>query len=235
MTSWSHQRFYAIPEYRPLHPIIGQAVSYLEGCGVEKHPFFDLAVKQPLALKTWAEQEMIVSSNFSQALAEWISTIDNCHVRTLVMPVLAGEHHELTKGKASKAHPALAERLCISMGTVLDSTVALSPTVSFLDAMFGAAEKTIFGAGFLGMGNERMLIPEYSAVSAAFQVAWPAADFASFLDANIKEDHVHHRLMEEAATALINLGEAPAEFLAGACSGIDSRIAYYDQLLELLS
>lgn len=213
---------------------IREAIAYQEDARVDEHPFFDYATSSAPALTLWAEQEYFTSATFSQVLALWVSTIDNFHIRTMVMPVLTGEHYVDVSDAARRCHPNLARNLCLSLGLDISSSTAIEPTLNFIDAMQASALSPLFGAGFLGVGNERMLVPEYGAVKACFVQCLPNADFRPFLDANIEDDKWHHALIERAATAMVSQGFNAADFVEGTKQGVDARLSYYDELLEFV-
>jgi hypothetical protein len=235
LPGWSYARFLGVPDFELALPEIAEAAKYGDAAKVSQHPFFRLTHEKPSLLKVWAEQELITSSCFSQVITEWMATIDNCHIRTLVFPVLQGEHGRMSGHIAKRSHPYLAEKLCRSLGSDLNAISALEPTQNFIELMEESSETPLSGAGFLGIGNERMLIEEYGAVRDAFQVAWPTADFEDFLDANILDDIEHHQLIERAASALVSLGGDASTFLDHAIRGVDARMSYYDDLVRLLS
>ncbi len=94
----------------------------------------------------------------------------------------------------------------------------------------------MFGAGYIGIGNERLLVTEYSAVLASISTASADAGvFRPFLAENIAEDSWHAALIERAASGLASLGYPPLDFYDGAVAGVDARIAYYDALDGLYS
>jgi len=63
--------------------------------------------------------------------------------------------------------------------------------------------------GALGIGSEKLLVPEYIAVRQVFETAWPDCQYQTFLDANVDDDIWHALLMPKAAGALIALGGDP--------------------------
>jgi len=231
--SWNHSRFLARPNFAAEVRQIDAASNYLSASRVGNHRFFEAAEDSILALQLWSEQELVISSMFSQALAAWLSSIHNCHVRAAVVPVLAGEHGTFRRFEAVGAHPALAEALCISLDSSLELIPVLAPTRHFLVELAGNAKEPMVGAGFLGIGNEKMLLPEYRAVRRCFAKRAPHSSFHDFLDANIDEDEGHHRLIELAVRGLVSIGYDAEEFLQGAIRGVDARITYLDGLSEL--
>jgi hypothetical protein len=234
LSEWTYRAYLEQPDFDLNVPEIEKAVQYQDNVAISEHPFFRIAAHYPPALKTWAEQEMITSSCFSQVITEWMATIDNCHIRTKVLPVFAGEHGNMYGNIASQSHPYLAEQLCRSLNSDLDSIVVLEPTRQFIADMEDSAASQLGGAGFLGIGNERMLLEEYGAVRAAYSRACPTAHYREFLEANIFDDAVHHRIIAQAAAAMVSLGGDPAEFYIHAKKGVDSRMIYYDELVNLL-
>jgi hypothetical protein len=229
---WNHNKFLTRPNFALEVKEIETASSYLSASNVGCHRFFDAAKVSLLALRLWSEQELVISSMFSQAVAAWISSIHNCHIRAAVIPVLAGEHGKFRRFEAVGAHPILAEGLCISLFSNLDAIPVLDPTRDFLIELAGNSKDPMMGAGFLGIGNEKMLLPEYRAVRHCFANIAPQSSFHDFLDANIDEDEGHHRLIELSVRGLVSIGYDAEQFLQGAIRGVDARIAYLDKLFE---
>jgi Iron-containing redox enzyme len=199
---------------------------------IEDHPFFTVAKQNRKALVLWASQEALVTNPFSQVLFRVISNIKNVHVRSILLPVVHGEHSAVRNGTAEKSHPWLIWRLCRSLGI---SEVRIEPTkalIEFVQVLERAADDPMRALGVLGIGNELMLLAEYRAVEVCFDAACPDADYRDFLHANIGEDEVHTALIGTAAAALTTLGFTGDEFIAGAREGVAARVAYYDTLLK---
>src|SRR5947209_4493767 len=74
VSGWPYSRYFAVPDFNNDVPEIISATAYLSHAHIEDHEFFSVARSDPRALKLWAEQEMITSANFSQALAAWIAS-----------------------------------------------------------------------------------------------------------------------------------------------------------------
>lgn len=220
-------RIFASPEF------IATAKNFVRDSRIEDHAFFSLARASRSAAQLWAEQELIVSSAFSQALASWLALIDNVHLRALAMPVLAGEHGELVGDVASRAHPTLALLLCRSLGSELGNVRPLEATLTFVREMETASKDVMFGAGFFGIGNELMLLPEYREMLSVFELVAPESSFRSFLNANINEDEWHHEFLERLANGLTDFGFRKTDFLDGARKGVSARVEYYDNLAVL--
>jgi hypothetical protein len=235
LAEWRHERYLGHPNFGLRVPQIEAAIAYEEAARIDTHQFFELASSSKETLQVWAEQELITSSCFSQVITEWFATINNCHIRSKVMDVLVGEHSPIENGLATRCHPYLAEMLCRSLGSDLVAIKTLEPTRNFIREMEDSAARPLAGAGFLGIGNEKMLIPEYSAIRRVFHRVWPEAECDPFLDANIEDDMTHHRLIEEAAAAMVSMGGDPEEFLEHAKRGVDARIIYYDELIQHLA
>jgi len=123
--------------------------------------------------------------------------------------------------------------MCKSLGSRLDHIRPLAGTVEFVGDMERATLDPMFGAGFLGIGNEKMLIPEYTAAAKCFEGVSPDSAHAAFLSANIEEDVGHSMMIERAVRALASLGYDPQIFLDGARHGVDARVRYFDRLCEV--
>jgi hypothetical protein len=199
---------------------------------IEAHPFFIYAAENRQALAVWASQEAIVTNPFSQVLFRVIGNIKNVHVRSLLLPVVHGEHSVVRKGTAEHSHPWLIWRLCTSLGLTGGDFTPTRAVEEFIGVLERSAEHPMRALGVLGIGNERMLLSEYRAIEACFDLMYPEADYRDFLHANIEEDVAHTRLISDAAVALVSFGHSPEEFVAGAQEGVAARVAYYDTLLE---
>lgn len=214
---------------------IEEAREYQESVRIDQHPFFDIACRNPEALSVWAAQEAVVTGPFSQLLMLVGSKITNVHLRAVFLPVVTGEHHRLVNGIAAASHPWLLNKLCLSMKIDV-STIRPTPAVlGFLNRLEAEARSLMRGIGALAIGNERMLIPEYTAVRSCFAKVLPSVDYLPFLNANIEEDRQHTALLEKVAEGLVGFGHAPSAFLVGARAGVDARVRYYDDLVEMLS
>jgi hypothetical protein len=201
---------------------------------IEDHPFFTSAKLSRNAMVLWTSQEAIVTNPFSQILFRLISNIKNVHIRSILIPVVHGEHSKVKKGTAEKSHPWLIWRLCRSLGINATDIKPTQAIIDFVKTLEIASENPMYGLGVLGIGNELMLLAEYTAVESCFDVACPDAEYKDFLHANIGEDEVHSQLIGNAAASLAALGHNPQDFLNGAKDGIQARVKYYDDLLDLI-
>ncbi len=199
---------------------------------IEDHEFFRFARGHAKALVLWASQEAVVTNPFSQVLFSVLAEIPNVHVRSILMPVVSGEHSTVRSGVASHSHPWLIWRLCKSIGLTENSIVVTEAVASFIQTLEDSAHTPMRALGVIGIGNERMLLAEYRAIESCFESALPSADYKDFLHANIGEDESHTRLIAEAATAMATIGYDPAEFILGAKQGVAARVRYYDALLR---
>lgn len=234
--NWAFEDFYA-----PLDPSRGPrnstqaARDLVASCGIESHAFFDFARREKTALEEWAKQECIVTNHFSLALLSLVASIKNVHIRSLLMPVIAGEHSKIRDGRAVRSHPHLLSKLVRDLAIQEEHVRPASFTTEFIDVLFSAGESEAYRLGVLGIGNEALLVPEYGAVEKAFAHHYPSDLYAPFLRANIEEDTVHSDLMEEAALCLLRSDQDGVDFLRGAADGIAARMKYYDSLLRRLT
>jgi len=199
---------------------------------IEDHPFFAQAKKSRAALVLWASQEAIVSNPFSQILFRLMSNIKNVHVRSILLPVVDGEHSAVSNGVANRSHPWLIWRLCRSLGISDDRILVTKAIRDFISTLEAAVDDPMRALGVLGIGNELMLLAEYGAVQACFDAVCPDADYREFLQANIGEDETHTRLIGDAAAALTEFGYSSGDFIEGARIGVEARVSYYDALLK---
>jgi len=116
------------------------------------------------------------------------------------------------------------------VGLELQNIAPLPCTSQFLNVLSAASGNLLAALGALGVGNERMLIPEYTAVKDCFAATWPEAKYSGFLDANIHEDVAHTEIIERVASRLITSDADAQCFYKGAITGVDARMTYYDEL-----
>ncbi|WP_433607897.1 iron-containing redox enzyme family protein [Dactylosporangium sp. CA-139114] len=231
---WDYDSRFRRVEFPDLHPAVIEADALVDRCGVEHHRFFTIAGRSRDALALWVEQEVFVTGVFAQLLSLTASTIVNVHLRAMFNVVVHGEHGPTTRDEAKFAHPTLLHNLRESMGIVEDDMRLAPPTQRFLEAIARSMTSTLSALGSLGVGNERMLVPEYSAVEKAFDQAWPDAGHRAFLRANIEEDTEHSAIISRIASTMISMQpETASQYSSGAKSGVDARMRYYDELTSL--
>lgn len=202
---------------------------------IGSHPFFDRASESPDALKLWVSQEAVVTNPFSQILFLTLSNVRNVHVRALLLPVIFGEHGKFSIDHAGSSHPWLIWELCRSLGIGGAPIVPTRAVREFVQTLEKVACNPMLALGALGIGNELMLISEYTAIERCFDRLFPEAKYQAFLRGNINEDEVHTQLIQRAAVALVSMGEDSRKFVEGARLGVEARVAYYDALLSELT
>ncbi|MFD3473033.1 hypothetical protein ACFWWM_43340 [Streptomyces sp. NPDC058682] len=212
------------------HPAVQRAMDYADGIGLEEHRFFEIAASSPVALRAWVTQELIVTGPFSQALLRLAALVPNVHMRAMVMVVIGGEHGRVVGGRAPGSHPWLLNELRKSMGIEKKEVQPLSETVEFIGVLDREVGSVIGGLAAAGIGNERLILGEYSAVKLCFEACWPNSKYARFLDANITEDFQHSDLLADVASILIEQGASPVEYYNAAMRSVDARVKFYDRL-----
>jgi hypothetical protein len=232
---WDYARYFEPVTATLKHEAIGQANAYQQAAAIERHEFFAAGRASRSALRIWASQEAVVTGPFSQLLLLVAARIGNVHLRAGLVEVIRGEHNNIRGGTARHSHPWLLHQLCLSLGLNPLDVVPIPATLQFLRQLYGSTTSLLRALGAFGVGNERMLIPEYSAIRDCFEVCYPEAAYQGFLDANITEDTEHSAIMENVANALIALGANSEDYVQGAIQGVDARIAYYDELLGFVS
>ncbi|MGH3717233.1 MAG: hypothetical protein ACRDRI_00005 [Pseudonocardiaceae bacterium] len=194
--TWSYSEHFIPPaESNWSHPAIGDAEKYVVDTAIENHPFFDVAASRVEALRLWVSQELVVTNAVSQCMLRVAALMSNVHVRTRMVLVIDGEHMGFKNGVARGAHPWLLHGLRESLEIAQDSIVPLLETQVFLDQLNAESTDALRGTAAIGVGNERLLIPEYTAVRTAFEKGAHDSSFKGFLNANILEDTEHTRLM----------------------------------------
>ena len=230
--AWKYDEWFAPPIIAGPHPAVTEAERYLIDQHIERHPFFAYAASSREALTTWVSQEIVVTGFFSQALLRVAALISNVHLRTMMMKVIEGEHGRLDDNTARWSHPWLLHKLRQSLNVDVAQIRVLEETREFVDIMHGECGTPLRGVAALGMGNERLLLPEYAALRGAFEQCWPDCGYKGFLDANLNADAEHARLLGVIASALIERGGDPEVYLRAARRSVDSRIRYHDRLLS---
>ena len=200
---------------------------------LDKHPFFELAALSPDVLLMWVSQELVMTNAFSQMVLFAASRLQNGHDRAVLTEVARGEHGRIRKGIADRAHPTLLERLRQSIGLSRSNVFPLPPTRDFITRLATELSEPLRAVTFIGVGNERLIEPEYTAVKQLFQLhrhLWPEADVNEFLDANLDEDRTHSRLCLELASSYIRTQAAAEQFRTAVREAIASRLLYFDEL-----
>lgn len=233
---WTFADYFEPPNFvdQPeLDLTIKTARAYLASAAIDRHPFFQKALGNIDALALWAAQESVITNHFSQTLFAMMALIKNVHLRSVLLPVVAGEHSALKKGRAVGSHPHLLAKLVVDIGISPDAVRPSPPTIRFGEVLTDSLQSLPRALGCLGIGNEAMLIPEYTAVEKLFSELYPRELYRPFLRANIEEDHTHSTLMDLAAVAIFRSQAERDDFLTGARAGVDARVRYYDELITV--
>lgn len=234
LTSWQYTRFF-LPSDVQMHSVVEEIEAYIERRDLASHEFFIVAGRDRRALELWLSQELVMTNAFSQIVLSAASLEQNVHVRAILVEVAAGEHGHVTKGLAKRAHPWLLHKLGESVGLTMDAISPMSPTISLIRRLDEKSrESTLAALAWIGVGNERLILPEYKAVKSCFSQIWSDADYEPFLQANLTEDKVHSRLCYQAASILIAGDQAQADdYYTEAVASIEARWNYFDELLEI--
>jgi hypothetical protein len=232
LQSWAHSEFFLPTEISEIHPVVEKIEQYIASAALDQHPFFAEAKVNTNALLLWASQEIVMTNAFSQIVLFAASRVRNVHVRAVLAEVAYGEHGRCKHGLAAKSHPWLLEQLRTSVELSWEKVTPHPATISFIGRLCEFLENPLSSIAGIGVGNERLIEPEYKAIKHCFAAKFPGANFAPFLDANLSEDLTHSRLCYEAATALIVSDDDATKFLGSACRSVDSRVQYFDQLLR---
>ena len=231
---WDYAECFTIPpkaETRP--PEIKEASDVQRRAKIFKHEFFTIARRSRQAIRVWAAQEAVVTGTFSQLLMLVASQLRNVHQRSLLLEVGVGEHGQSSGDNgALRSHPWLLHLLCESLDLKPSDVQPLPPTVKFLQALADSTSDVLRALGAFGVGNELMLIPEYTAVKKCFEQCYPEAAYLDFLSANIEEDTEHVRIVERLAASLMATGSDPREYVIGAELGVGARVTYYDEIID---
>ena len=229
---WHYQEHFLPPDQCDQHPVVDQIEAYIADKDLASHPFFTLAATDPQALELWLSQELVMTNAFSQIILAVASKVENVHIRAVLTQIAYGEHGNTREGVARRAHPWLLHKLANSVGLTPDSVKPREATINLISrlAAASATEAILPAIAWIGVGNERLIIPEYSAIEKCFSKILPRATYEPFLQANLKEDVLHSRLCYQVACSLISCEADAALFYREAISSVDARWAYFDAL-----
>lgn len=230
---WNYMDFFARPAGSSLHPVVEHVEAYVEARDFAAHPFFEIAQRKREALETWVAQELVMTNAFSQIVMCAASRVRNVHLRAVLAEVAMGEHGRLRNGFARAAHPWLLHELGRSMNLAQEQVRPLPATVAFLERLAATVDTPIRAIAAIGVGNERLIVPEYNAIKRCFESLLPDAKHAPFLNANLNEDILHSQLCYAAASRMIGLGATAEEYYQAAVESIENRWAYFDGLVKI--
>jgi hypothetical protein len=233
---WTYEEW-----FEPVVPVapsdaVLQCEAYVDEVRIGEHPFFAIGAESPEALRVWVTQELVVTGQIARLMLAIASRITNVHLRARMTYVAWGEHHAVrTSGVANRSHPWLLHQLGRSMGIGPREVRPMDETLAFLDVIEQDCETVLGGVASLGVGNEHLIIPEYTAVGACFERSCPDIDASIFLNANIEEDLRHSQLLRDLGAALIEAGADPDLYLLAGRRSVDARLEYYDRLVDRVS
>jgi hypothetical protein len=233
--SWDYDEYFQPVGTPTRHPVIFEADKYVENLHVERHPFFSVAMRSTEALELWVTQELVVTNPFSQLVLRAASLFNNVHLRAAVTEVAVGEHGRVKNGNAERSHPWLLHLLRESLSIPPAQVYPYEETEEFIEGLSNDCRSPIEAVAAIGVGNERLIIPEYEAIKRCFAECRPSADYRAFLDANIKEDVTHFNLMYDVAARLLTMGAEPNLYRDAAIRAVDRRYHYYDRLYKRVS
>lgn len=235
LATWRYDRYFEAPKLGlDLHPVVNEIEKYVETRKLESHSFFDIARSSRHALRLWVSQELVMTNAFSQIVLRAASGVPNVHIRAILTEVAFGEHGLFRKGAAKNAHPHLLDQLRRSIELDEADVKPTEPCMKFLEQLAANCCDTLSAIAAIGVGNERLIIPEYNGIRLAFSAQWPDANYEPFLKANIDEDIGHTKLCYQAASLLITNDVAADKFLGAAINSVDARWHYFDGLVALL-
>lgn len=233
LDEWCYGSWFDAPIATGLPSVRPAAERLAADAELEKHPFFICALADPRAVLCWLTQELIITNAFSQLVLAAAAVLPNVHHRSILAEVASGEHGKFRDGAARAAHPSLLERLRTSIGIERSDVKPLAPTVHFLSRLASRIPDPIASVAFIGVGNERLIEPEYTAVEKCFDRHFPDASYRPFLHANVNEDILHSNLCYDLADALIETEADRDRYISEARLAIASRVQYFDELLKL--
>jgi len=233
LNNWSYTKHFLPPAFSGLHPVIEDVEQYIEATNLSSHEFFAIAANSELALKMWLSQELVMTNAFSQVVLAAASRVPNVHVRAVLAEVAYGEHGHVREGLARRAHPWLLHRLADSVNLDPTAVVPYDCTAALISQLAASVEEgTLVAVAWIGVGNERLIIPEYSAIEKCFAAVMAKATYEPFLQANLKEDVLHSRLCYEVASSLITNEDDARRFYNAAVASVRGRCEYFDALAD---
>jgi hypothetical protein len=235
LAQWQYDDFFGLPTERPESAAIDRVEHYVVSRKLEEHPFFDLAAEDLIALHLWLSQELVMTNAFAQAVLYATSRIRNVHIRSCLSAVAYGEHGRVRRGRAMKSHPTLLDELRRTAQLDPSAVAPLSPTVELVGFLCSSLDDPLTALAVIGIGNERLIFPEYEAIWKCFESLLPKSSFAPFLKANLSEDAAHTDLCREAASQLIASEEDARKYEDAAIASVDARYRYFDGLLDHLA
>jgi hypothetical protein len=234
LSDWKYDTFFAPPEGSKNAQFIEEIEEYVEALALDQHPFFALAQESAAALQLWVAQELVMTNAFSQCVLYAASRIENVHVRSYICDIAFGEHGRVKDGLARRSHPWLLNQLRESIALPKERVSPEQPTARFIDRLQESLFDPLRAVAAIGIGNERMIIPEYAAIKTCFAKVYPRSDFLPFLDANLNEDVHHTNLCYRAAASLMTSDLDASSFVEAAKASAISRVRYFDELTVLV-
>jgi hypothetical protein len=234
MGEWKYSLFFDPLSDVAEHPVVREIEQYIEHRQLDEHQFFRLANHSKSALVLWATQELVMTNAFSQLVLRAASCIPNVHARAVLVEIASGEHGLSRRGIAKHAHPWLLSQLGSSIDLDLVQVSPAEPTRMFIRRLASHIDTLLNMLAYIGVGNERLIIPEYTAVKKCFAAQWPESRYKLFLDANLNEDISHSQLCYLLASMVIKSERDAESFRSAAIASIDSRFEYFDGLQALV-
>lgn len=231
---WKYRQFFERLPDVPENPVVREIEEYIDERRLDEHPFFQLAIDSKAVLALWASQELVMTNAFSQIVLRAASLIPNVHARAVLAEIAFGEHGAARRGFAKHAHPQLLDQLRASINLDPMAIKPAIPTRDFISRLVSHLANPLSALAYIGVGNERLIIPEYSAIKKCFAQQWPECNYEPFLKANLVEDITHSKLCYELASMLIKSEEESREFKAAAIASIESRFQYFDGLQSIV-
>lgn len=235
LSTWQYDSFFDPIPNSAGTDLTSELEQLVEDARLDQHEFFAMARRSKNALTLWVSQELVMTNTFSQLVLAAAAQIRNVHARAVLAEIAYGEHGRSRQGIAKRAHPWLLERMRASIDLSRSEVQPRQPTIDFIARLASRIDDPLQAIAFIGIGNERLIGPEYAAIRTCFQSQYPDADFEPFLKANIDEDITHARLCYELAALLISSQKDREQFLDASAASIQSRIEYFDDLAALAS
>jgi hypothetical protein len=185
-------------------------------------------------LVTWARQDFLISRWFPQFLGLLVAAIDDPIARHPMVVNMWEEHGD---GDPKRSHFALFQDLLGSIGQPTEyppDTFGCS-TLRFIEIQEQLAHESVLcGLGAFCYANEYITVGEFRPLWRAFEETYPAAD-VEFFAVNSEVDVVHAEQTEDVIEALVCRQSDLDAVEKGARLALNSRVQFYDDLMEPFS
>src|SRR6266446_6156569 len=187
------------------------AARFVRDADIGNHDFFRHANENKIAMRCWVAQELTITNAFSQRLCETAGLFANVYIRQHLLELVMDEHEfQDDAGIVHPAHPVLLQRVAGIVDLQMNAVRRLEPTKRYLRILENlCSHGPLQALGAIGVGNELLLVSEYTAARESYISSFSRKDGADFFDANISADTHHYEVCAAAASAFCTLYDLP--------------------------